>query len=234
VRTVRVDSGGRAGTAPTGARSMTDPPQALDQKDVLTGDTIIAFFRDSLAADSARGAAPRDSVRLAGRPVAPAPAAARGDTAKTEIERLLAIGNAHSLYRMRDSTQAAEQKPGINYLIGDRIDLTFKGGEVDVARVRGLKQGMYLDPGNPADSTAADTTAAGRRAATNAGRRQPAARPGARPASGLTPATTAAPPAQPRPSQPRPPTRELPEISASGRRGATLASRAAPAGGGRT
>jgi|GEM_PF-1121735 len=250
VRTVRVDSGGRAGTvrgdsagragaaAPPAAGTMTEPPQALDQKDVLTGDTIIAFFRDSVGADSARRAGARDSVRLAGRPAAPPPAP--GDTTKTEIERLLAIGNAHSLYRMRpDTTRPQETKQGLNYLIGDRIDLTFKAGEVDVARVRGLKQGMYLDPGNPADSAAADTSAAGRRrAAANAAGRRPAGQPAARPGAtrgGSAPANSPlVPPPPAPPPPPRPPTRELPQVSASVRRGTTPASRAAPVEGGRT
>jgi lipopolysaccharide export system protein LptA len=245
VRAVRVDSGGAAGVAPP--RPMTEPPAALHEKDVLTADTIIAFFRDSAAAaDSARRAAePRDSVRLAGRPATPPPAP--GDTAKTELERLLAIGNAHSLYRMRndstrsDSTRRADQRPGLNYLIGDRIDLTFKDGEVDLAHVLGLKQGMYLDPDNaPADSARADTTAAGRRAAAAAaGARRPAGQPAARPAgrAGAAPpimGPTSRPPATPPPSQPRPQTPPLPQASAPVRTPAPLASRAAPSPGGRT
>jgi lipopolysaccharide export system protein LptA len=239
VRTVRVDSGGAAGVAAPPA-SMTEPPKAYDQKDLLTGDTIIAFFRDSLAADSARRAGTRDSVRLAGRPAAPPPAP--GDTAKTEIERLLAIGNAHSLYRMRaDSTRPRETKQGLNYLIGDRIDLTFKAGEVDVAHVRGLKQGMYLDPDNgaPADSAAADTSAAGRRrAAARAAGRAPAGQPAARPGaarSGSPPANSPlVPPPPAPPPPPRPPTRELPQVSLSTRGSKTAASRPAPATGGPT
>jgi len=236
VRTVRVDSGAAAGVVVPPARSLTEPPSAIEEKDVLTGDTIIAFFRDSTTADSAGRAGTRDSVRLAGRPATPPPAP--GDTAKTEIERLLAIGNAHSLYRMRDSTQTAEQKPGLNYLIGDRIDLTFKAGEVDVAHVLGLKQGMYLDPDNaaPGDSAAADTSAAGRRAAANAGTRRPATQPTARPATarpGTVPAGTTVSPVQP-PSQPRPPTAPLPQALSPVRRAPATASAAAPSGGKRT
>jgi lipopolysaccharide export system protein LptA len=175
VRRVVVDSAAVAGqTASAPAtppptpttRPMTEPPTELDQKDVLTADTIVAFFRtDSARADSARGRAPGDSVRLAGRPVRPD--TARGDTARTEIERLLAIGDAHSLYRMRDdSAKAGQKKPGLNYLIGDRIDLTFKDGEVDVAHVRGLKQGVYLDPDTRTAQN--DTSAAGRARANGA------------------------------------------------------------------
>ncbi|MFL5541623.1 MAG: LptA/OstA family protein [Longimicrobiaceae bacterium] len=240
VRAVRADSGGAAGVTPP---RQTEPPAALHEKDVLTADTIIAFFRDSAAAaDSARRATqPRDSVRLAGRPATPPPAP--GDTAKTELERLLAIGNAHSLYRMRndstrnDSTRRADQRPGLNYLIGDRIDLTFKDGEVDLAHVLGLKQGMYLDPDNaPADSARTDTTAAGRRAAARGAAGRPAARPAAG-RSGTAPpilGPTTPPPATPPPSRPRPQTPPLPQASAPARASAPLASRAAPSAGGRT
>jgi len=218
VRTVQVDSGGHAGvvTVPP-PHDLTEPPAGINQKDVLTADTIIAFFRDSAAADSANRRRPgEDSLHLAGRPAAPPPAP--GDTAKTEIERLLAIGNAHSLYRMRnDSTRADSTKPpGLNYLIGDRIDLTFKGGEVDVARVLGLKQGMYLDPAQPGDSTAA-TDSAGRGRArpgapANAGRTSTAR--GTPPASsGATGATHSAAPTVNNP--PRPPTTAPPRTAPS-------------------
>jgi hypothetical protein len=84
---------------------------------------------------------------------------------------------------------AQPQKPGLNYLVGDRIDLTFKNGEVDVAHVHGLKQGVYLDPDDGArrDSAGADS-AKGR--AAQPGRRG-AARPGSTAAPGAkTPATS--------------------------------------------
>ncbi|HSU18035.1 LptA/OstA family protein [Longimicrobium sp.] len=196
VRSVVVDSGaaaGRTASVPTVPRSMTEPPTELDQKDVLTADTIVAFFRsDSARADSASRPARGDSVRLAGRPARPA--TAQGDTAKTEIERLLAIGDAHSLYRMRDdSAKAGQKKPGLNYLIGDRIDLTFKDGEVDVAHVRGLKQGVYLDPDTRTAQN--DTSAAGRAARANG---QTTARPGT--VTGATRATTGTTGTMPAPS----------------------------------
>jgi lipopolysaccharide export system protein LptA len=221
---VLVDTGAAA-RPDTATRVLTRPPTALDEKDVLTADTIIAFFRgDSAGGDSAtRGrprvvgrpaAAPRDSGLA--RPGAARATQAAGDTAKTEIERLLAIGDAHSIYRTRnDSTRpASQQRPGINYLAGDRIDLRFVAGEVDVAHVRGLKQGLYLDPAQPGDSTAAAdsaaaagrtgagvrTGAAGRRG-TSAGARPSTARPASpTPAAGTrggTPPATAPVPATP-------------------------------------
>lgn len=152
-------------------RDPTVPPTGMTEKDVLLADTIIGYFRaDSAAADSVRpdsvrpdsarpdsvrpDSARSDSVRLAQRDTA------GRDTADAELERLVAIGNARSLYRMRDdSVKAGQKRPGLNYLIGDNIDLTFVDGEVDVARVRGLKKGVYLDPAEPGQGTAAGDSA---------------------------------------------------------------------------
>ncbi|HET7229948.1 MAG TPA: OstA-like protein [Longimicrobium sp.] len=216
---VLVDTGSAAVRPDTATRVLTRPPDAIDQKDVLTADTIIAFFRtDSARADSAR------APRLAGRPAGADTAAARrnraqGDTAKTEIERLLAIGDAHSIYRTRPDTTkpAGEQRPGINYLVGDRIDLRFKAGEVDVARVRGLKQGLYLDPEQPRDSAAADTSAAARTARAAAptrpgGAARPASPATTRPATATPPAPAGTTPraGTPPASPPAPPVRTTP------------------------
>ncbi|HEX8907119.1 MAG TPA: OstA-like protein, partial [Longimicrobiaceae bacterium] len=68
VRRVAADTG--AAARASAQRAMTEPPTELADKDVLTADTIIAFFKtDSVRPDSARGRNARgDSVRLAGRP----------------------------------------------------------------------------------------------------------------------------------------------------------------------
>ncbi|HEX2203498.1 MAG TPA: LptA/OstA family protein [Longimicrobium sp.] len=152
-RPVQADSaaGDSARPAPAPVRTValvTQPPEEMTEKDVLLADTIVGYFRqDTAAADSARPAAARDT--------------ARRDTAATELERLVATGNARSLYRMRDdSVKAGTKRPGLNYLIGDQIDLTFDGGEVDVANVRGLKKGVYLDPAAPGQNARADSTGA--------------------------------------------------------------------------
>jgi lipopolysaccharide export system protein LptA len=120
---------------------------ALGERDLIFGDTIIGFFRD----DDVDGA----PVLADGA----APPAADGEDA--ELERVLAIGNARSLYRMspsRDEAQAGAKR-GINYVIGDTIDLVFAAGEVDHAIVRGLKRGVYLDPVQTAAATAPPTPA---------------------------------------------------------------------------
>jgi lipopolysaccharide export system protein LptA len=161
---------------------------ALGERDLIYADTITGFFKpDSLRptaptppADSARGpAAPSDSTRPAAR-----------DSSQAELERMLATGNARSLYRMRPSRQERadpNQKLGINYVIADTIDLSFAEGEVNIATVRGLKRGVYLDPINP-DSAGADSLRADTARVAGAPADSAAARPTARPATGNAPA----------------------------------------------
>lgn len=176
----------RAVSNPSGASDpRTTPPAAVEEKDLLLADTILAFFREAGAAADSAGADSTGSAAgppVLGRPaqgdsLRAAPAAgdtAGRDTADTVLDRLLAIGNARSVYRVQnDSTRAGIRKPAINYLAGDRIDLTFQKGEVDVANVNGLKRGIYLDPQTPAeaaaDSAGADSAAAARGGAGAAG-----------------------------------------------------------------
>jgi hypothetical protein len=111
----------------------------LGERDLILGDTIHGFFREAAAVatagDAEEGAAP--------------PAPGGGPDADPELERVLAVGNARSLYRMTPSStgeQAPGARRGINYVIGDTIDLAFAGGEVETATVRGLRRGVYLDP----------------------------------------------------------------------------------------
>lgn len=182
-----------AGPSPTDAPTAPDTVAglALGEQDLIFADTIIGFFAEDSAAAGAR---------------------APGDTAQNaQLERLLALGSARSLYRMpppRDTAELrrANGKRGINYLIGDTIDLAFAAGEVDVATVRGLKRGVYLDPVPPArDSLAGDSARADSAAGDSAGRSAagqgtpPAVRPAtpSNPAPGGS-ASPATPPARPR------------------------------------
>jgi hypothetical protein len=163
---------------------------ALGERDLLFADTIIGFFRDSATAG-------RDSAPAGRRP------AARDTTQNAELERMLAMGRARSLYRMqpgRDSTgqvqRRADGKLPINYLIGDTIDLAFAGGEVDVATVRGLKRGVYLDPApERADSAGRDSAAAARGAAGDSAAAGRPAAPAGTPAPTVSPAQPAQRPA---------------------------------------
>jgi lipopolysaccharide export system protein LptA len=167
---------------------------ALGERDLIYADTIIGFFRaDSAGADSARPAAA--AADTMGPPLA---GTARRDSADAELERMLALGSARSLYRLRPSRSdtAQDARRGINYVIADTIELSFAEGEVDVAHVRGLKKGVYLDP-LPRDSTARPDTLArdsGAVAAAPPGPAPDAARPASPPAT--PPASPPAAPAQ--------------------------------------
>jgi lipopolysaccharide export system protein LptA len=129
-------------TAPDSALGL-----ALGERDLIFGDTILGFFRDA-PGDSA---APADSAAPGDSAAAPAPPG-EGDA---ELERVLAMGNARSLYRLTPSRADSAGPPdpdarrGINYVIGDTIELRMAAGEVETATVRGLKRGVYLDPAQP-------------------------------------------------------------------------------------
>lgn len=176
----------------------TVPTQALGEQDLIFADTITGFFKDDPL-----GAAPADS---AGR-------AAPRDSTQAELERMLATGNARSLYRMtpsREERADSTLKRGINYVIADTIDLSFAEGEVNIATVRGLKRGVYLDP-IKTDTARADTLArdSGQVARADSAAAPPAAAPGdgspARQDTPSTPpATTPAAPATPPAGERRP------------------------------
>jgi lipopolysaccharide export system protein LptA len=116
---------------------------ALEERDLIFADTIIGYFKQdtagAVAADTAAAAIEADAPQV---PAAAAPADPGDDD--PELERMVATGDARSLYRTRSDREG--EKAGINYVTGDQIDLAFLDGEVDVARVRGLKRGLYLDP----------------------------------------------------------------------------------------
>ncbi|HEU4884888.1 MAG TPA: OstA-like protein, partial [Longimicrobium sp.] len=168
---------------------------ALGEQDLIFADTITGFFKDDTVAIVP--ATRRDSIQaVAGDS---ASRAARSDSTQAELERMLATGNARSLYRLTPSRQEAADtttKRGINYVIADTIDLSFTDGEVHIATVRGLKRGVYLDPVK-ADSAGGDSLRvdSGRVAAGT--RADSVAPPAVRPAAGNAPA-----PDEPAPTPP--------------------------------
>jgi lipopolysaccharide export system protein LptA len=140
-------------TSPQGEAAAGDGGQVAIDRDWMTGDTIVATF-----ADDEEGTAPP---------------AAEGEENRPVLEKLLATGTAASLYRVQRSTEPGAG-PGLNYLSGDIIELTFQGDKVDLAKVSGLKQGVYLEAdvgtpsaapvdGEPLDSAASPVSATARR-----------------------------------------------------------------------
>jgi hypothetical protein len=170
----------------------------LGEQDLIFADTITGFFKEDTVAPATR----RDSIAASATgdsAAAARPGTARADSTEAELERMLATGNARSLYRMTPSRQEAADttlKRGINYVIADTIDLSFAEGEVHIATVRGLKRGVYLDPVK-ADSAGGDSLRVDTGQVAAGARPEPAAPPVVRPAAGQAPApdTPATPPA---------------------------------------
>lgn len=116
-------------------------------KDVLRGDSILAFF-DSTAAGvhTATTDAP-----------APGKPAARPDSGSTtKVREIRALGNASSLFHIA-SSKGRDAPPAINYVRGVRIFVNFDTGAVRDVRVDSAASGVYLEP---APDSLADTVPA--------------------------------------------------------------------------
>lgn len=155
---------------------VPDAPEIF-RRDWIEGDTVIAHFvqreEDAAVAD-------------------PASAAVRTeDDEAPSLDRLVAVGNARSLYRMapraRDGTFGADtadapagdendgaeapqdrpadaasdtteqggadeepaperRRPALHYVVGDRITIVLRDGEVERMEVQGRTRGLYLEP----------------------------------------------------------------------------------------
>jgi hypothetical protein len=123
------------------------------ERDWIRGDTLIALF-DSLA-----------------------PA----DTSQPPIRELFASLQASAFYQVQGDS-ASGNKPGLNYVTGRIIRLTFKEDAVETVTVTEKASGVYLVP-LPADSAARRPARPGTRPPVNTVRRPPGrqAMPGRRP-----------------------------------------------------
>lgn len=144
---------------PRGRLPRAEPAANLTDgdRDWILGDTVIGYFVsvDTTAVDTAIvdsvGVAvavpttPTEPVEIAA--AAPDTAAGGGGTAEREVvlDRVVALGTASSLYRV-ENDDGSRSRPGLNYIVGDAIELSFQGGELAVADVRGLQRGLFLDP----------------------------------------------------------------------------------------
>ncbi len=112
-------------------------------RDWIRGDTLTGFF------------VAKPVVAVAATPSAADSVPPEEDI---ELRRLLAHGEARSLYRVAEeegSAGAATGSPKLNYVSGSTIELAFADGELDVARIEGLQRGLYLEPAAPASPAVA-------------------------------------------------------------------------------
>ena len=161
------------------ARSVSSSSDSLNvdllpevaRSDWLRGDTVTIVFRPvgSVAADSAApvtdtAVAITDTATATGTPsppVDPVPAVdtaegafageepASGEGADYEVDRIIARGNASSLYRLVPSDSAAvvgTDPPALHYVVGSEITVTMADGEIDELRVVGQTRGVHLEP----------------------------------------------------------------------------------------
>ena len=66
-----------------------------------------------------------------------------------QLQKLVAMGNARSFYRLpaSDTTAAAEEVgPSFHYVIGQVITILMSHGEVEKMEVTGATRGIHLEP----------------------------------------------------------------------------------------
>lgn len=145
----------RADTTAAGVAAREALPEVL-RNDWIEGDTILAFFVPTGLE------APSDPAAVDSLPAPPAPEVADTTEARYRLDRLVARGNARSLYRVAasDSTAAPDGARAIHYVLGRTIVVTMTDGEVERMDVEGPR-GIHLEPrgGSPgAPVTPPDTT----------------------------------------------------------------------------
>ncbi len=108
-----------------------DHVAAAFNSDWVKGDTIIGYFTPQLAEISDLGDPAVEADTIPGTAV--------------DLRKLVAIGRAQSLYRLRAQDEPSGERRTLNFLTGARIELDMIDGELAVAEVSGLQYGMYLE-----------------------------------------------------------------------------------------
>ncbi|MEJ2340815.1 MAG: hypothetical protein P8Y10_01295 [Gemmatimonadales bacterium] len=123
--------------------SLGEPARTTGGGNWVIGDTLIIIFAEE--GTGPPGLEDAGAPGLAG--VEEPPASPEDSTGKQTIERLLAIGDARSLYQVEGESDPSGP-PSRNYLIGEQIDVEFREGKARrVSAVRAI--GVYLEPGAP-------------------------------------------------------------------------------------
>lgn len=120
-----------------GAYATTTPDTATiisDEKDWISGDTIIALFdtltrQDSVLSDTSSQ-----------------PLASDSSNSKTPpIKSIESITSAKAYYHIKNN-KGVREKPGVNYVRGRVIKISFKEREVDSVTVTDKASGVYIEP----------------------------------------------------------------------------------------
>ncbi|MEX2466367.1 MAG: hypothetical protein WD995_05620 [Gemmatimonadota bacterium] len=164
-------------TAPDSASPPTRPHAVADEFEITADSLDILAPAETLerifAAGRARSVShARDSLNVEILPEAARSDWLEGDTiivtfvpgaeetpdddteprAGAMVERIVAIVAARSLYRMTPSDASAlagEDPPAVHYVVGDRITIVMRDGEVDRMEVEGAATGFHLEPLRP-------------------------------------------------------------------------------------
>lgn len=165
-----VAPGGRAPVAmqdSVGPAGETPPPSteqiaAIISSDWIRGDTIIALFTtpdssgetgdgvepvEGAPADPDAAAAVPAPSDCQAEPCPPSPAPS-GERETPQLRKLIAQREAQSFYRVASDNPATPDCRNLSFLVGDEIELDVVDGELEVATVRGLEQGLYLEANN--------------------------------------------------------------------------------------
>jgi lipopolysaccharide export system protein LptA len=102
---------------------------ASEERDWISGDTIVAFF---------------DST-------------ATGDSTRTQMKQVTASGTARAYYQLAPSS-GVKGPPNVSYNRGREIIVSFEEGEVSKVDVRDRASGIFLEPIAPPAAPAADST----------------------------------------------------------------------------
>ncbi len=126
----RVFASGSARSVSQAGDSLTvDLLPEVAQSDWLEGDTVIVNFAPPERVPSATGEA-RERGRL-------------------EVEDIVAIGRARSLYRLAPSDSLAQpgiDPPAVHYVVGSEIRIEMHGREIGGMQVTGQTQGVHMEP----------------------------------------------------------------------------------------
>tara|TARA_Y100001970_G_scaffold125512_1_gene155290 strand:- start:4053 stop:5600 length:1548 start_codon:yes stop_codon:yes gene_type:complete len=145
-RVERVFASGSARSESRAADSLTvDLLPEIARTDWLEGDTVILNFTE-------KEGVPSDQGRETGAP-------------ELELEDIIAIGSARSLYRLPPNDSLAVpgvDPPAVHYVVGNEIRIEMVGQQVKSMQVSGQTEGVHLEPLQRAsgpDTTQVDTLA---------------------------------------------------------------------------